>query len=464
MKRLLFTVLLYLVLIFSLGVAVSAQLVVVPASSASLKAVQVDVCRFPYLSAFLPPASCDAPEITSTPIISAIVGQSYTYDVNAVDPNGDTLTYSLSTLPNSMAINPSTGVITWVPLSSQLGSNNVVVKVSDGTNEDTQSFTITVTSAPSPGLCNVGDLEINDVDFDDDEVRPKDKMEFEIEVENTGEEDIEDIKVEVALWDETENKRVEVEKSYKFDLDEDEDKVVTIEMEIPLVDADNDHVIIVTVSETGNEDEQCLAEEHSIDIETEDDDIILDRISLSPTTLSCGETGGFSVSIENIGEDDQEDAELVVENADLGISERFGFDLDQGDDITKQGTFIIRETVNSEKVANGNYNIQFSLYTEDGDLMDSESRQITVTGCATDVTDDSDDDDGIVIDVSAGGSEGGITDFGSGTNVQPRSRRDVLDLALWVIADIALLVIVISLIVLAVKRMNRKQKKEEPVF
>ena len=96
--------------------------------------------------------------------------------------------------------------------------------------------------------------------------------------------------------------------------------------------------------------------------------------------------------------------------------------------------------------------------------MDSESRQITVTGCATDVTDDSDDDDGIVIDVSAGGSEGGITDFGSGTNVQPRSRRDVLDLALWVIADIALLVIVISLIVLAVKRMNRKQKKEEPVF
>ena len=39
--------------------------------------------------------------------------QTYTYDVDATDVDGDTLTYSLTVNPNGMVINPSTGVITW---------------------------------------------------------------------------------------------------------------------------------------------------------------------------------------------------------------------------------------------------------------------------------------------------------------------------------------------------------------
>jgi len=39
--------------------------------------------------------------------------QTYTYDVNATDSDGDNLTYTLTASPNGMTINPSTGEITW---------------------------------------------------------------------------------------------------------------------------------------------------------------------------------------------------------------------------------------------------------------------------------------------------------------------------------------------------------------
>ncbi len=46
-----------------------------------------------------------APVISSTPILAATVGAVYSYDVNATDANGDTLTYSLDNAPVGMGIN-----------------------------------------------------------------------------------------------------------------------------------------------------------------------------------------------------------------------------------------------------------------------------------------------------------------------------------------------------------------------
>jgi hypothetical protein len=88
-----------------------------------------------------------APVIESTPVTTAKEGAAYTYDVEATDPNEDTLTYSLTTSPTGMTINSTTGVITWTPTESQVGENEVVVEVSDGNKSTTQSFTVTVAEA-----------------------------------------------------------------------------------------------------------------------------------------------------------------------------------------------------------------------------------------------------------------------------------------------------------------------------
>ena len=85
-----------------------------------------------------------SPIIESDPITTAKEGAAYTYDVDATDPNGDTLTYSLAVSPTGMTINSTTGVIIWTPTEDQIGENEVVVEVSDGSKSKTQSFTITV--------------------------------------------------------------------------------------------------------------------------------------------------------------------------------------------------------------------------------------------------------------------------------------------------------------------------------
>ena len=94
----------------------------------------------------------DPPQITSQPVTGATITQPYTYDVNAVDPEGDTLTYALTQAPAGMTIDATTGVISWTPAGGQAGANPVTVQVTDnGTTNGaldprsaTQGFTVTV--------------------------------------------------------------------------------------------------------------------------------------------------------------------------------------------------------------------------------------------------------------------------------------------------------------------------------
>ena len=94
-----------------------------------------------------PEAENHSPVIISTAINSAIAGETYTYNVNASDPDeGDILTYSLIAAPAGMTISSSSGLINWTPTAA--GSFGVTVNVSDGELTDSQSFAVTVLAAP----------------------------------------------------------------------------------------------------------------------------------------------------------------------------------------------------------------------------------------------------------------------------------------------------------------------------
>jgi VCBS repeat-containing protein len=96
----------------------------------------------------------DAPSITSKPVETTRAWASYTYDVDAKDPDSrDSLTYSLTKKPEGMTIDRATGLIEWRPTSAQAGTYDVTVRVADDYKiraSDTQSFIITVTSLSSP--------------------------------------------------------------------------------------------------------------------------------------------------------------------------------------------------------------------------------------------------------------------------------------------------------------------------
>ena len=82
-----------------------------------------------------------SPIITSSPIISGLVGESYSYDVNAT--GNPSPTYSLTTAPAGMTIDLNNGLIEWVPTAE--GNFDVTVNASNGVNPDAiQNFTISI--------------------------------------------------------------------------------------------------------------------------------------------------------------------------------------------------------------------------------------------------------------------------------------------------------------------------------
>ncbi len=98
-----------------------------------------------FLNTSIPQADNQAPKIVSQPLMETWTGVFYRYDVDATDEDGDELIYSLTESPSRMTINPSTGVIEWLPGFRDVGRKKVIVKVEDGRGgEDTQEFYIKV--------------------------------------------------------------------------------------------------------------------------------------------------------------------------------------------------------------------------------------------------------------------------------------------------------------------------------
>lgn len=107
------------------------------------------------LDTFLP--MVESPQITSSPILTAPTGQLYTYDVEAT--GNPAPTFSLTTNPAGMTINPSTGVIQWTPGAT--GDEDVVVEarnVNEPWGVDTQAFTISVSLNNAPVITSTAPL------------------------------------------------------------------------------------------------------------------------------------------------------------------------------------------------------------------------------------------------------------------------------------------------------------------
>ncbi|WP_414529920.1 putative Ig domain-containing protein, partial [Nodularia chucula] len=104
-----------------------------------------------------------APVITSTPRTQTRLGNSYYYRVEATDPDGDILTYSLQTAPTGMTITDD-GTIIWTPNAAQFGNHSVAIKVSDSSSTSTQSFNLNVSNTAAnypPSITSAPNLITN---------------------------------------------------------------------------------------------------------------------------------------------------------------------------------------------------------------------------------------------------------------------------------------------------------------
>ncbi|SIN91632.1 Putative Ig domain-containing protein [Singulisphaera sp. GP187] len=91
------------------------------------------------------------PQITSSPPLVDIIGNSYAYNAQATDPDSDVLLWSLETAPAGLSINPGLGTIRWDPTPDQVGTFPVTVRVSDPYGgSTTQAYAITVRGVDTP--------------------------------------------------------------------------------------------------------------------------------------------------------------------------------------------------------------------------------------------------------------------------------------------------------------------------
>lgn len=99
---------------------------------------------------------CDdnSPKILSVPDITAIEGETYTYDVNA---SGDPVpTYSLIDSPEGMTIDENTGIITWVPSAPLPANTSVLVEATNSEGTDEQAYQIYLAEQPDCSSSVVG--------------------------------------------------------------------------------------------------------------------------------------------------------------------------------------------------------------------------------------------------------------------------------------------------------------------
>ncbi|MBM0104243.1 fibronectin type III domain-containing protein [Steroidobacter sp. S1-65] len=91
------------------------------------------------------------PVVSGTPATSITAGSAYSFRPTGSDPEGRTLTWSISNRPSWAAFNTSTGALTGTPSASNVGTfSNIVISASDGANRTSlRAFNIAVTAAGS---------------------------------------------------------------------------------------------------------------------------------------------------------------------------------------------------------------------------------------------------------------------------------------------------------------------------
>jgi hypothetical protein len=91
------------------------------------------------------------PVISGTPTTSATVGVAYAFQPTASDPDGNTLTFSITSRPSWATFNAATGRLSGTPASSHVGTySNIVIGVSDGqATAQLPAFSIVVSNPPN---------------------------------------------------------------------------------------------------------------------------------------------------------------------------------------------------------------------------------------------------------------------------------------------------------------------------
>lgn len=93
------------------------------------------------------------PVLSGTPATSITAGSAYSFRPTGSDPEGRTLTWSISNRPSWATFSTTTGALTGTPAAANVGTtSNIVISASDGTNRTSlPAFNVAVVAQGSSG-------------------------------------------------------------------------------------------------------------------------------------------------------------------------------------------------------------------------------------------------------------------------------------------------------------------------
>ncbi len=110
-----------------------------------------DSAQLPAFSIAVSAAPNRAPTISGTPPATVTQGSAYTFTPTANDPDGDTLTFSITNKPSWATFSTTTGRLQGTPAAGDVGATGgIAISVSDGTlNASLAAFSVTVSAVPN---------------------------------------------------------------------------------------------------------------------------------------------------------------------------------------------------------------------------------------------------------------------------------------------------------------------------
>mgnify|MGYP001573533298 FL=1 len=329
-------------------------------------------------------------------------------DITSSDANIALSTNSFSLLAPGTGSSPITVRIADLA-KLKFGTNPVTITATSGQTSDTETFTL------SKSFCRngqKGNLSLSSVDVnnegegDDDEWNFLDTITIEVEVDNNAEEDIDDVQVELGLFDSAgrnmindldfankDDERIEV-----GDINNGDEETANFEITVPAdLDSGSYRLAVKAYSKKSGIGESNICADSSDDlsdtifqsirVEKEDDEgkrIAFDRIELRPSEATCGDTVSLSFDAVNIGDEDEDQVKVNVVSTELKVdaSQEIKQGLDQGDKRAMTFTFTVPEGLADKSyriMLDANYDYRNGVYRES--LDDPLDVLLKVFGC-----------------------------------------------------------------------------------
>ncbi len=222
------------------------------------------------------------------------------------------------------------------------------------------------------------------------DLKPGDKVELHFRLENLFHEDYDEgnIDGEITITLDESDFGEDIDESESFDLDagfeiEKDDDEIVLGFEVPTNADKNDYELYINIdAEDDNRAKYEINLKMILEVDREKDDLRLEKFYVSPTEVSCSEKIEITAKVLNFGTNRQKNAVLMITNEELGIKEKYDFELNQGtsEDNSETKTFRVELDQN---ITAGTYDLTADLFYDHDEFSDRGITQLTVLDCGS---------------------------------------------------------------------------------